>query len=427
VNAGHQHAPTGSCGGGHNQRQCYVQTVAKHDKKRRGKLAAVDERLARLMRFRSALARSAVTVDVLTWRDIRHQRAPRRFLGVLSRAHIPSVMAAEKAQVQLRRLGFCGADDSCDPWLLQLVSSKHPYVEWGVLFRPDREGQPRYATWKWVQHLACVNARTGRRMRLAAHLCGSRVPEVLSGDATFVKQLAKFGFGRVQVNATAINGVDTSNLSAAAEGLAAAMRAVPEVEWIVQLNDETQPLFDGLAVDPPANMSLLFDKSCGTGVSSGSLPPPHASIPSGYAGGMGPANIAEKLTELATVAPGRGVWVDMESSLRATVDGADVFSVAKCFECLQNAKGLFVAVDAAAAAAATGNTAAAAPSAASATPRGKAGKCPMGFSAATAADAPQQKGKCPVHVCNWSPHTALTVGVVVGAIAGVVLGKRFLK
>lgn len=38
--------------------------------------------------------------------------------------------------LNLRAMGFCGVDDSVDPSLLQLISSKYSWVEWGVLFRP---------------------------------------------------------------------------------------------------------------------------------------------------------------------------------------------------------------------------------------------------------------------------------------------------
>lgn len=43
-------------------------------------------------------------------------------------------------------------------------------------------------------------------MRLAAHLCGAALNAVLGGDLSLVGRLAESGFGRVQLNATAING-----------------------------------------------------------------------------------------------------------------------------------------------------------------------------------------------------------------------------
>ena len=44
---------------------------------------------------------------------------------------------------KLRALGFCGIDDSVNPKLLGILSHVYPIVEFGVLFRPDKEGSPR--------------------------------------------------------------------------------------------------------------------------------------------------------------------------------------------------------------------------------------------------------------------------------------------
>jgi len=135
---------------------------------------------------------------------------------------------------KLRALGFCGADDSVNPDLLGLISNEYPFVEFGVLFRPDKvclkenyacaslnpnvfshvkEATPRYASAEWVERVTAVAAKCNGKMRLAAHLCGRRVNDLLLGEEEFVSELATKGFKRVQVNATAVNGVDTSRLS----------------------------------------------------------------------------------------------------------------------------------------------------------------------------------------------------------------------
>ena len=87
------------------------------------------------------------------------------------------------ASVQLRFVGFCGADDSVEPAQLKEISEKHGWVEWGVLFRDEKAGTPRYASAKWLAELGRVNA--ARQMRLAGHLCANKVDELLSGDTTF--------------------------------------------------------------------------------------------------------------------------------------------------------------------------------------------------------------------------------------------------
>jgi hypothetical protein len=84
---------------------------------------------------------------------------------------------SKTARPALSVVGFCGADDSVDPRLLAAISQRYPWVEWGVLFRDDKEGQPRweprslviflykngliselrFASAKWVEELVAVN------------------------------------------------------------------------------------------------------------------------------------------------------------------------------------------------------------------------------------------------------------------------------
>ena len=243
-------------------------------------------------------------------------------------------MAAPK----LRALGFCGADDSVHPNMLGLISHAYPFVEWGVLFRPDLEGQPRYASTEWVQRLSRVASTAS--MRLAAHLCGSRVNEVLNGDDEFLSTLPALGFQRVQINATAVNGVDISRLKESVPALAGLMQKYPNLEFILQKNDETEPLWEGMlqsdACGPLGhlanNVSMLVDESKGTGVLASSWPSTPEEYKIGYAGGIGPQNIEEVLNDVMKAAQGKPVWIDMESSLRSNKNGKDVFDIDKCYE-----------------------------------------------------------------------------------------------
>lgn len=149
-------------------------------------------------------------------------------------------MNSPRGILNLRVMGFCGADDTVNVEHLQLLSIHYPWIEWGVLFRPDLEGTPRYATEEWVNKLTKINEDTGGTMRLAGHLCGSRCQEILDGNPTFVSKLAIKGFGRVQVNATVANNVtvDLNNLKQIATNIKLCIESVPEVEFIFQLNNE---------------------------------------------------------------------------------------------------------------------------------------------------------------------------------------------
>ena len=68
---------------------------------------------------------------------------------------------------------------------------------------------------------------------------------------------------------------------------------------------------------PPPNMSLLFDESMGMGVSGRSwASPPPGHITCGYAGGLSPANITYQLTRITQVRVlGRSVTFPSSSAL----------------------------------------------------------------------------------------------------------------
>ena len=256
--------------------------------------------------------------------------------------------------MNLEALGLCGVDDSVHPNQLVLYANAYPLVEFGVLFRPDKEGQPRYPSTEWVQDLSkAVAARnkasTTTKMKLAAHLCERRVDEVFRGDDSFVQNLYQWGFGRVQVNATAVNGVDTSVFETDPEGVIQNFLAVvqknPELEFILQKNEETKPLWGGVLKHTieknmtfPSNVSMLLDESKGTGVLPNEWPPIPANTPYkvGYAGGIGPSNVSEVLGKIqasnADTKEARPIWIDMESSLRSKKNDKDIFDLDKCYK-----------------------------------------------------------------------------------------------
>lgn len=229
------------------------------------------------------------------------------------------------------------------PNMLAIISHAYPLVEFGVLFRPDKEGQPRYASQAWVARLSTVAKQTqttsGHPIKLAAHLCSTRVNEVLSGDVGFVQQLQEWGFQRVQVNATAVNGVDTSRLAESPPDLVKVMESFPSIEFILQKNEETRPLWEGVLQHEhggvgrlPQNVTMLVDESKGTGVTASSWPSPPEQYDIGYAGGIGPQNIRQVVQDVQRAAKGRPIWIDMESSLRSDKNGKDVFDLDKCYE-----------------------------------------------------------------------------------------------
>lgn len=70
---------------------------------------------------------------------------------------------------------------------------------------------------------------------------------------------------------------------------------------------------------------------------AGSYPSPPASLAVGFAGGLGPTNLAEQVSAMRRAAAARGeaVWIDMESSLRdVDARGTDTFDLDRCADCV---------------------------------------------------------------------------------------------
>eukprot|EP01038_Epipyxis_sp_PR26KG_P007212 gene7212-9842_t len=256
----------------------------------------------------------------------------------------------------IRVIGFCGVDNSVSPLLLKLISQQYGWVEWGILFRTDKEGQSRYPTFNWVEELSRNRIlQTGEEMRLAGHLCGDRCQEVLEGNSAFVKQLSELGFRRIQINATAANNVliESERYADYVANIQSCMIELPAIEWIIQCNNETKFLWEDLLKLKIPNMSILHDASCGLGVEVTSFPSPLITpdTPCGYAGGIGPNNIENILQQVLAVAREalynndnnfsiKPVWIDMESSLRVkqqqnSGELIDIFSINKCCQCIE--------------------------------------------------------------------------------------------
>lgn len=190
-------------------------------------------------------------------------------------------------------------------------------------------------------------------MRLAAHLCGSRVDEVLHGDDRFLSELSSLGFQRVQINATSINGVDTSNLGHCVPKFLSVMKKFPNLEFILQKCEESRPLWEGVLKHYvtaasssgnncedggsrlPSNITMLLDESKGEGLESKDYPAPPDEYDIGYAGGIGPKNISDVLDKVCKAGRGRSIWIDMESGIRSTRNGEDIFDLDKCYQCIK--------------------------------------------------------------------------------------------
>lgn len=185
-------------------------------------------------------------------------------------------------------------------------------AEVAVLWTETPEGRNRYPSVSWM-----VNMRSRCRQygSIAVHVCGSGARKRLlkSGGALFIH-----GFNRIQINGR----VSVDDLCRVCDRY--------EVEVITQNHATNAELLNY----PMASHAILVDGSGGRGIAPAEWIRPITRKRVGFAGGLGPDNLAAELPKIAAVATGDW-WVDMESSVRTD----DWFDVEKALEAVRIWKG----------------------------------------------------------------------------------------
>lgn len=204
----------------------------------------------------------------------------------------------------MKGITLTGADEKTPLRELEDLAAR-PGVEIGLLLSCDPKGRNRYPGLPWVEDAV---GRLGRRC--AVHICGRQArASAIAGAFPWLR-----GAGRIQINGTVTE---------------------PEVAAVAEIVPEVVTQIAGRATDLERSAvpghSFLMDRSGGRGFS-----PPywwrHATEqPVGFAGGLGPDNLAAELPLIAAVATGRW-WIDMEGKLRGR--GDDWFSLRKAHECV---------------------------------------------------------------------------------------------
>jgi hypothetical protein len=239
--------------------------------------------------------------------------------------------------MQLKYVTLTGADNTVKPARLVELSEKYPFVEWAILFSKSKPCAPRYPSFDWVFELG--DAAEGKKVNLSAHLCGQWVSEAMAGKSSFLDNSTKMAklFQRVQLNM-------------GKERLAEAMTCQPLLDLVKKASK--QVIFGGnykyITVDADfffnSEFLPLYDASGGRGVETKEWPKAMQTAGgltpfTGYAGGLGPDNVADELPRIAEAAGEAHVWIDMETKLRSkNAKGEDVFDLTKCEQVLQAAK-----------------------------------------------------------------------------------------
>ncbi|MBR1800658.1 MAG: hypothetical protein IJ767_04085 [Bacteroidaceae bacterium] len=230
--------------------------------------------------------------------------------------------------MRLRHITFTGIDARTDLQELQAIQLQYPLAEFGVLTSYHwYENGNRYLDPQFLPNLY------GRGLNLALHICGSAAHDAIDGfwnriNRHTVEYLYRGLFQRVQLN--------VSNRSDNPDRLAS-MPPNCRAEVIIQQRPGDAALFEHSLwvgrVNRPRNVSMLIDGSGGQGIDS-----PISIYQSvekiGYAGGISPENVADKLTYLFENVRHGEFWIDMESGVRTD----DWFNLDKVRRVLETCK-----------------------------------------------------------------------------------------
>ena len=239
--------------------------------------------------------------------------------------------------MKLDRVTITGADDSIGrPDKLLDLTREFPFVEWGILVHAKGAGTPRFPSDSWIADLQRL-IRGGHKMPLSLHVCGRWVRDLLIGKMTIPQELL-FGFDRVQLNFHAENTpCDPPRFYEAVHQLRKGRQFIFQIDGN-QGNAHLESLMIEDATVGDLDLVPLFDISGGTGVLPSAWPTPESAGEVdysyyGYAGGLGPENLAEQIPLIAKVARRTRIWIDMETRVRSNDD--QQFDLAKVRQCLE--------------------------------------------------------------------------------------------
>jgi hypothetical protein len=247
------------------------------------------------------------------------------------------------------RVTITGADDSIRPEELLPLTQEFPFVEWGILASQhntwERVGTVRYPPPRWIAALQDME-ESGELPNLAMHINGIWVRRLLRGENIVPENLFT-GFNRVQLNfhaeRNACNPADFADC----------LKSIGKT-FIFQLDGaKGNAHLNSARAYEVRNCFGLFDVSGGAGILPSEWPKPiyldvqpggHGGGEEyhdyhGYAGGLGPENLAEQIPLILKASAGTEharegrIWIDMETRVRSDDDRQ--FDLAKVRRCLE--------------------------------------------------------------------------------------------
>lgn len=217
--------------------------------------------------------------------------------------------------MNLNRVTITGADDSVDPRELIELSKRFPFVEWGILLSASNMSSMRYPSLHWIAKFCDACSESTDHTAISFHVCGRWVRDICAGNWTplFTNIGPMLDCGRrIQLNFHAYEHLLGERFMSAANDRS------KEHDWqLIFQCDGVNDHLVSIAYDFGMNAVPLYDKSGGAGVIPADWPSAMKGIYSGYAGGLGPENLADEIPKIEQAANGGTYWIDMETKVRS--------------------------------------------------------------------------------------------------------------
>ena len=224
--------------------------------------------------------------------------------------------------MKLKHITFTGIDAKTDIKALTEIQREFPIAEFGVLTsyhwyeNGNRYLEPRR-----------LNDLQWRGLNLSLHVCGEAAHNAAMGryvSDTYHLAWGQLGlFQRIQLNIANRQDNPATVRSSQCKEIIIQQRCATEVELFL----------NSMRADHNAVFSVLLDASGGQGIDTPIKVLPNAGKPFkvGYAGGINPDNVADKLAYLLQHDEVGDFWIDMESGVR-TDDWFDIDKVRRVLE-----------------------------------------------------------------------------------------------
>ena len=206
--------------------------------------------------------------------------------------------------MRLKHITFTGIDAKTDIKALQEIQEQYPIAEFGVLTSYHwYENGNRYID---PRHLVDLK---GLGLNLSLHVCGEAAHNAAFGRYTSDTYYLVWGqlglFRRIQLNIANRKDNPFTVSPSLSKEVIIQQRSTNDVELFL----------NSVSADRYAKFSMLLDASGGQGIDTAvEIYPYDGKI--GYAGGINPENVADKLTYLLKHVETGEFWIDMESGVR---------------------------------------------------------------------------------------------------------------